>query len=93
MQKLNPLDLTDIDEDIKGSAFEYFMEKTTTAANDLGEYFTPRHIVRFMVRLLNPEFGETVYDPFCGTGGFLTESFKHISQQAKMSITASDTAP
>ena len=91
VQKLNPLDLTDIDEDIKGSAFEYFMEKTTTAANDLGEYFTPRHIVRFMVRLLNPEFGETVYDPFCGTGGFLTESFKHISQQAKMSITASDT--
>ena len=90
VQKLNPLDLTDIDEDIKGSAFEYFMEKTTTAANDLGEYFTPRHIVRFMVRLLNPQFGDTVYDPFCGTGGFLTESFKHISQQAKISITTSD---
>ena len=90
VQKLNPLDLTDIDEDIKGSAFEYFMEKTTTAANDLGEYFTPRHIVRFMVRLLNPKFGDTVYDPFCGTGGFLTESFKYISQQAKMSITTSD---
>ena len=90
VQKLNPLNLTDIDEDIKGSAFEYFMEKTTTAANDLGEYFTPRHIVRFMVRLLNPKFGDTVYDPFCGTGGFLTESFKHISQQAKMSITTSE---
>ena len=90
VQKLNPLDLTDIDEDIKGSAFEYFMEKTTTAANDLGEYFTPRHIVRFMVRLLNPKFGDTVYDPFCGTGGFLIESFKNISQQSKMSITTSD---
>ena len=91
VQKLNPLNLTGIDEDIKGSAFEYFMEKTTTASNDLGEYFTPRHIVRFMVRLLNPKFGETVYDPFCGTGGFLTESFKHISQQAKLSITTSET--
>lgn len=90
VQKLNPLDLTDIDEDIKGSAFEYFMEKTTTAANDLGEYFTPRHIVRFMVRLLNPKFGDTVYDPFCGTGGFLIESFKYISQQSKMSITTSE---
>ena len=90
VQKLNPLSLTGIDEDIKGSAFEYFMEKTTTAKNDLGEYFTPRHIVRFMVRLLNPEYGETVYDPFCGTGGFLTESFKHISQQSKMSISDSE---
>ena len=90
VQKLNPLNLSDIDEDIKGSAFEYFMEKTTTAANDLGEYFTPRHIVRFMVRLLNPEFGETVYDPFCGTGGFLTESFKHISQQRRLSMSASE---
>ena len=90
VQKLNPLNLTDIDEDIKGSAFEYFMEKTTTATNDL-EYFTPRHIVRFMVRLLNPKFmGETVYDPFCGTGGFLTESFKHISQQAKLSRTTAE---
>ena len=85
VQKLSPLNLTDIDEDIKGVAFEHFMERTTTAKNDLGEYFTPRHIVRFMVRLLNPKFRETVYDPFCGTGGFLTESFKHISQQSRPS--------
>ena len=90
VQRLNLLNLTGIDEDIKGVAFEYFMERTTTAKNDLGEYFTPRHIVRFMVRLLNPKFGETVYDPFCGTGGFLTESFKHISQLSNPS--KSDTA-
>lgn len=90
VQKLNPLNLTDIDEDIKGVAFEHFMERTTNRQNDLREYFTPRHIVRFMVRLLNPKFGKTMYDPFCGTGGFLTESFKHISQQAKHSKEDSD---
>ncbi len=78
---LNPLQLTDIDEDIKGVAFEHFLQRTTSQ-NDLGEYFTPRHIVRFMVRLLNPRYGENVYDPFCGTGGFLTESFRHIGQQS-----------
>jgi len=45
----------------------------------LGEYFTPRHIVKVMVKLLNPQIGETIYDPFCGTGGTLIETFKHIS--------------
>lgn len=90
VQRLNPLDLTGIDEDIKGVAFEHFMERTTTAKNDLGEYFTPRHIVRFMVRLLKPKLDETVYDPFCGTGGFLMESFKYISQQASHSMDTVD---
>ena len=85
VNKLNPLNLTDVDEDIKGVAFEHFIQKTTDTQNDLGEYFTPRYIVRFMVRLLNPKFGESVYDPFCGTGGFLTESFRHVSQQRPLS--------
>lgn len=87
---LNPLQLTDIDEDIKGVAFEHFIQRTTTQ-NDLGEYFTPRHIVRFMVRLLNPRYGESVYDPFCGTGGFLTESFRHIGQQSGFTYDAMNT--
>ncbi len=81
---LNPLQLTSIDEEIKGLAFEQFIHQTTDTQNDLGEYFTPRHIVRFMVQLLNPQYGETVHDPYCGTGGFLTESFKHISQRCKL---------
>lgn len=66
---LSPLHLTDADEDVKGVAFEHFIQKTTDTQNDLGEYFTPRHVVRFMVRLLNPQYGQNVYDPFCGTGG------------------------
>ncbi len=78
MDKLDPLMLTDVDSDVKGDAFEYFLKASTSTKNDLGEYFTPRHIVKTMVRLVNPQVGETVYDPFCGTGGFLIESFRHI---------------
>ena len=78
MDKLDPLTLTDVDSDVKGDAFEYFLKASTSTKNDLGEYFTPRHIVKTMVRLVNPQIGETVYDPFCGTGGFLIESFRHI---------------
>ena len=88
---LNALQLSDIDEDIKGVAFEHFIQRTTDTQNDLGEYFTPRHIVRFMVRLLDPQYGETVYDPFCGTGGFLTEAFRHISQQRRPTVETADT--
>lgn len=78
IDKLDPLTLTDVDSDIKGDAFEYFLKESTSTKNDLGEYFTPRHIVKTMVRLVNPQIGEKVYDPFCGTGGFLIESFRHI---------------
>ena len=88
---LNALQLSDIDEDIKGVAFEHFIQRTTDTQNDLGEYFTPRHIVRFMVRLLDPQYGESVYDPFCGTGGFLTETFRHISQQRRPTRETADT--
>lgn len=78
MDKLDPLMLTDVDSDVKGDAFEYFLKASASTKNDLGEYFTPRHIVKTMVRLVNPQIGEKVYDPFCGTGGFLIESFRYI---------------
>ncbi|MDR1402701.1 MAG: N-6 DNA methylase [Tannerellaceae bacterium] len=78
MEKLDPLKLNDVDSDIKGDAFEYFLKESTASGNDLGEYFTPRHIVKTMVRIANPQIGEKVYDPFCGTGGLLIESFRHI---------------
>lgn len=80
MDKLDPLMLTDVDSDVKGDAFEYFLKASTATKNDLGEYFTPRHIVKTMVRLVNPKIGEKIYDPFCGTGGFLIESFRYIER-------------
>src|SRR3989344_4276316 len=82
IEKLDPLVLSAIDTDIKGESFEYFLQNTTSTENDLGEYFTPRHIVRTMVHLVNPVFKESVYDPFCGTGGFLTQSFKYVKENS-----------
>ena len=78
IDQLDQLELINIDSDIKGDAFEYFIRRYNAGEKDLGEYFTPRHIVKFLVQLLNPIFGEKIYDPFCGTGGMLTETFKHL---------------
>ena len=76
---LDPLSLVDVNSDVKGDAFEYFLRRYIgNHHNDLGEYFTPRHIVKACVKLANPKFGEKVYDPFCGTGGMLIEAFKHV---------------
>jgi type I restriction enzyme M protein len=77
---IDPLILSTIDTDIKGDAFEYFLEKTTSTENDLGEYFTPRNVVKTIINLVDPKFKESVYDPFCGTGGFLTEAFNYIKE-------------
>ncbi|WP_316353628.1 N-6 DNA methylase [Candidatus Trichorickettsia mobilis] len=77
---IDPLILSTIDTDIKGDAFEYFLEKTTSTENDLGEYFTPRNVVKTIISLVEPKFKESVYDPFCGTGGFLTEAFNYIKE-------------
>ncbi len=79
IEMLDPLYLIDTKADIKGDAFEYFLKSYSSGnSNDLGQYFTPRHIAKTLVKLLNPQLGEKIYDPFCGTGGMLTESFKYI---------------
>ena len=83
IDRLSKLDLINVDSDVKGDAFEYFLKDSITVGNDLGEYFTPRHIVRLMVDFIDPQFGETVYDPTCGTGGFLIEAFRHIQRACK----------
>jgi len=77
VEKLSTLTLINTESEIKGDAFEYFL-KSLAPGNDLGEYFTPRHIVKFMVSLINPKYGNTILDPFCGTGGFLIEAFRYI---------------
>jgi type I restriction enzyme M protein len=84
VDELSKLTLLDADSDIKGDAFEYFLKDSVTVGNDLGEYYTPRHIVKLMVNLVNPKFGDKVYDPCCGTGGFLIEAFRRIRKSCNI---------
>ncbi len=82
IKKIDPINFTSTDTDVKGDAFEFFLKSVTNGTKDLGEYFTPRHIVRTMVNLVKPMYGEKIYDPFCGTGGFLLEAFKYLTVRA-----------
>jgi len=53
------------------------------SAGNAGEYYTPRAVTQFMVDVLNPQLGESILDPACGTGGFLTCAIEHLNKQVK----------
>ena len=70
--------------------YEGLLLKMGEKGNDGGQFFTPREIIRAMVRVIGPKIGETVYDPGCGTGGFLAQSFEHMTGSNNQNITAPD---
>lgn len=76
---LERYNLSDTSEDIKGIAFERFLGRTFRG--DIGQYFTPRSIVEFMIRMLDPQEGEVVCDPASGSGGFLIRFFEIVRQK------------
>src|SRR3546814_6253513 len=55
--------------------------KDLQSAGNAGEFYTPRPVTEFMVRMVNPRLGEKVMDPACGTGGFLVNAVEHIRRQ------------
>lgn len=63
--------------------YESLLKEMRDAAGDSGEFYTPRPVVKFMVEVLNPQLGETILDPACGTGGFLVEAYSHLEKQCK----------
>jgi len=89
VEELEAFNLSDTSDDIKGIAFEQFLGKTFRG--ELGQFFTPRTIVEFMVEILDPQEGETICDPCCGSGGFLINAFEYvrnkIDQDIKQQIT------
>jgi len=70
--------------------YEGLLLKMGEKGNDGGQFFTPREIIRAMVRVIDPKIGETVYDPGCGTGGFLAQSFEHMAGPNNQNITSPD---
>lgn len=83
---LERFDLSKTSDDIKGLAFERFLG--ATFRGDLGQFFTPRPVVNFMVDALDPHEGELVCDPAAGSGGFLIRVFEHVRDQIALDIQA-----
>jgi type I restriction enzyme M protein len=71
------LRLDQSDSDTKGDLFEHVL-KQIKQAGELGQFRTPRHIIRTIVEIIDPKIGETVYDPAAGTAGFLVAAYNHI---------------
>lgn len=64
-----------------GDIYEQILKNLQSAGN-AGEFYTPRAVTQFAVDMVNPQLGEKVFDPACGTGGFLTCAYEHLKKQA-----------
>lgn len=64
--------------------YEGLLLKMGEKGNDGGQFFTPREVIRAMVQMLKPKVGETIYDPCCGTAGFLAQTYTYISQNENL---------
>lgn len=84
VKELQKYNLSTTSDDVKGIAFEKFLGKTFRG--ELGQFFTPRTIVDFMVELLDPQEGEIICDPCCGSGGFLIKAFEYIREKIEQDI-------
>ncbi len=71
------LRLDQADADTKGDLFEHVLRQIKQAG-ELGQFRTPRHIIRTIVEIIDPKVGETVYDPAAGTAGFLVAAYNHM---------------
>ena len=84
VKELEIYNLSTTSDDVKGIAFEEFLGKTFRG--ELGQFFTPRTIVDFMVEVLDPKEGESICDPCCGSGGFLIKAFEYVRSKIEGEI-------
>jgi len=78
VRRLEKYNLSDTSEDIKGVAFERFLGRTFRG--EIGQFFTPRTIVEFMVHMVDPQEGDIACDPASGSGGFLIRFFEIVRE-------------
>jgi len=82
INKLNEIDFNNSkDLHLFGQIYETFLSELQSAGT-LGEFYTPRAVTAFMTEMVNPKHGETLLDPACGTGGFLTAVIEHLKTNA-----------
>lgn len=75
---------SNVQSDVLGDAYEYLIKKFADAQNKkAGEFYTPRSVVRLMVEILDPQEGESTYDPACGTAGMLLGVVQHVQESGK----------
>ncbi len=74
---IDEMNITERNQDTQGDIYEYLLSELKTSGKN-GQFRTPRHIIRMMVRLVDPDIGQTVCDPACGTAGFLIGAYEHI---------------
>jgi len=86
LDKVDSLSAESIDETHMfpiSQVYEGLLQKMGEKNNDGGQFFTPREVIRVMVRVIDPEIGETIYDPCCGTGGFLAQAYQWMKEKTK----------
>jgi type I restriction enzyme M protein len=84
LDRVHRLDVAGADEQhmfLLSQVYEGLLLRMGEKGNDGGQFFTPREIIRAIVKAVDPRPGETIYDPCCGTGGFLAESIKHMASR------------
>lgn len=84
VKELEKYNLSDTSDDIKGIAFEEFLGRTFRG--ELGQFFTPRTIVDYMVDVLDPQEGDVICDPCCGSGGFLIKAFEYVRDKIERDV-------
>lgn len=93
LDKVHEINIDHVDDQhffTLSQVYEDLLLKMGEKNSDGGQFFTPREVIRAMVHTVNPQLGKTVYDPCCGTGGFLAIAYEHIARQLGPSATSTD---